>query len=362
MKISSLKLVNFRNYEKINLDFQDNLNIIYGNNGAGKTNLVEAIYALSITKSFRTNDDKKMIKKGELSTNIEGVVISNTENNYQVILNKEGKKVKIDNNIISKISEYIANIKIVLLQPDEQTIFNDSPSVRRKLLNIEISQLEKDYIIYLNNYNKILKQRNFYLREIYINGNASKDYLNILTKKMIEYGLKIYEFRDNFINQINEFIGECYKNIFEIGELKVKYQSDYKKKTKEEIFDNYQKNYNKEINLGKTAFGIHHDDIIFQLDKQNIAEWGSNGQQKNAIFAFKLAEIMVIYNKTGEYPILILDDLFSALDNEKIKNIVKLLNNDIQTFITTTELDRIDNDLLKNAKLFNVKDSMIMEG
>lgn len=362
MKISSLKLVNFRNYERINLDFQDNLNIIYGNNGAGKTNLVEAIYALSITKSFRTNDDKKMIKKGELSTNIEGVVISNTENNYQVILNKEGKKVKIDNNIISKISEYIANIKIVLLQPDEQTIFNDSPSVRRKLLNIEISQLEKDYIIYLNNYNKILKQRNFYLREIYINGNASKDYLNILTKKMIEYGLKIYEFRDNFINQINEFIGECYKNIFELGELKVKYQSDYKKKTKEEIFDNYQKNYNKEINLGKTAFGIHHDDIIFQLDKQNIAEWGSNGQQKNAIFAFKLAEIMVIYNKTGEYPILILDDLFSALDNEKIKNIVKLLNNDIQTFITTTELDRIDNDLLKNAKLFNVKDSMIMEG
>lgn len=362
MKISSLKLVNFRNYERINLDFQDNLNIIYGNNGAGKTNLVEAIYALSITKSFRTNDDKKMIKKGELSTNIEGVVISNTENNYQVILNKEGKKVKIDNNIISKISEYIANIKIVLLQPDEQTIFNDSPSVRRKLLNIEISQLEKDYIIYLNNYNKILKQRNFYLRETYINGNASKDYLNILTKKMIEYGLKIYEFRENFINQINEFISECYKNIFEIGELKVKYQSDYKNKTKEELFDNYQKNYNKEINLGKTAFGIHHDDIIFQLDKQNIAEWGSNGQQKNAIFAFKLAEIMVIYNKTGEYPILILDDLFSALDNEKIKNIVKLLNNDIQTFITTTELDRIDDDLLKNAKLFNVKDSMIMEG
>jgi len=361
MKISSLKLVNFRNYERVELKFQDNLNIIYGNNGSGKTNLVEAIYALSITKSFRNSNDKNLIRKGELSTNIEGVVINNTENIYQVIINKEGKKVKIDKNIISKISDYIANIKIVLLQPDEQTIFNDSPSVRRKLLNIEISQLEKDYIIYLNNYNKILKQRNFYLRELYINGNASRDYLDILTRKLIEYGLKIYEFRLNFINNINEYISECYHDIFESGELKIKYNSDYKDKTLDELIYIYQKNYNKEIILGKTSLGIHHDDITFLLDKQNIAEWGSNGQQKNAIFAFKLAEIKVIFAKNGDYPILILDDLFSALDNNKIKNIVKLLNNDIQTFITTTELERIEDSLLKNAKLFNVQNGIITE-
>lgn len=362
MKISSLKLVNFRNYERIMLDFQDNLNIIYGNNGSGKTNLVEAIYALSITKSFRSNDDKNLIKKGELSTNIEGVVINNTESIYQVIINKEGKKVKINHNIVSKISDYIANIKIVLLEPDAQVIFNDAPSVRRRLLNIEISQLEKDYIIYLNNYNKVLKQRNFYLREMYINGNSSFDYLNILTKKLIEYGLKIYEYRKEFIDKINEYISDIYKDVFETGELNVKYVSIYKGKNSEELFDLYRKNYEKEINLGKTSIGIHHDDIIFQLDKQNISEWGSNGQQKNAIFAFKLAEIEVIYEKTLDYPILILDDLFSALDNEKIKNIVKLLNNDIQTFITTTELERIDDVLLKNAKLFNVSNGNVMEG
>lgn len=361
MKISSLKLLNFRNYERVELNFQDNLNIIYGNNGSGKTNLVEAIYALSITKSFRNSNDKNLIKKGELSANIEGVVINNTENIYQVIINKEGKKVKIDKKVILKVSDYIANIKIVLLQPDEQTIFNDSPSVRRKLLNIEISQLEKDYIIYLNNYNKVLKQRNFYLRELYINGNASKEYLNILTKKLIDYGLKIYNFRNNFINKINEYIGESYQNIFEFGNLNIKYNSDYKDKTNEELCNIYQKNYNKEIILGKTLLGIHHDDIIFLLDKQNIAEWGSNGQQKNAVFAFKLAEIKVIEEKTGEYPILILDDLFSALDNNKIKNIIKLLDNNIQTFITTTELERIDDSLLKNAKLFKVLEGKITE-
>ena len=361
MKISSLKLLNFRNYERAELNFQDNLNIIYGNNGSGKTNLVEAIYALSITKSFRNNNDKNLIKKGELSTNIEGVVINNTENVYQVIINKEGKKVKIDKNVILKISDYIANIKIVLLQPDEQTIFNDSPSIRRKLLNIEISQLEKDYIIYLNSYNKILKQRNFYLRELYINGNASKEYLNILTKKLIDYGLKIFDYRINFINRINEYIGDCYQNVFEFGNLKIKYISDFKDKTSDELFNIYQKNYNKEIILGKTILGIHHDDITFLLDKQNIAEWGSNGQQKNAIFAFKLAEIKVIEEKTGEYPILILDDLFSALDNNKIKNIIKLLNENIQTFITTTELERLEDKLLKNAKLFKVYDGKITE-
>ena len=361
MKINTLKLVNFRNYEKINLEFDNFLNIIYGNNGVGKTNLVEAIYALSLTKSFRTNNDKNLIKNGELSTKIEGVVETNTTNNYQVVINKEGKKVKIDNDISSKISDYISNINIILLQPEEQMIFNAAPASRRKMLNIEISQLKRDYIIYLNNYNKILKQRNFYLRELYINGNASRDYLNILTKKIIEYGLKIYEFRQDFINKINEYINESYHNIFESGNLKIKYISDYSNKSEEEIFNIYTKNYNREINSGKTSLGIHHDDIIFLLDNQNISEWGSNGQRKNAIYAFKLAEIEIFKQEKNTYPILILDDLLSALDNNKIKNIIKLLNNNIQTFITTTELERIDNKLLSNAKLFNVTYGNIKE-
>ena len=361
MKISSLKLVNFRNYERINLEFSDTMNIIYGNNGVGKTNLVEAIYALSLTKSFRTNNDKNLIKNGELSTKIEGVVESDTKNNYQVVISKEGKKVKIDNNIVSKISEYISNINIIVLEPEEQMIFSSSPSSRRKLLNIEISQLQKDYIVYLNNYNKILKQRNFYLKELYINGNASKDYLNILTKKLIEHGLKVNDARLIFINKINQNINKFYKNIFETGELTIKYVSDYNNKTADQLFEMYKKNYNKEINLGKAIFGIHHDDIVFLLDNKNISEWGSNGQRKNAIFSFKLAEIEVFKEEQNTYPILILDDLFSALDNDKILNIVKELKSNVQTFITTTNLEKIDKTLLENAKVFNVTFGDILE-
>ena len=361
MKLNTIKLANFRNYEHIDLKFNNHLNIIYGNNGEGKTNLVEAIYVLSITKSFRTNNDRLLIRNGELSTKIEGEVEENTKNNYQVILNKEGKKVKINNNIVSKVSDYITNINIILLEPEEQIIFTSPPQSRRKLINIEISKLEKNYIIYLNNYNKILKQRNFYLRELYINGNASKEYLDILTKKLVDWGFKIYELREKFINNINELIKDKYQSICSIGNLTIKYNSDYKNKSIEEILNYYDKNYNREITMGKTLYGIHHDDIIFNLDNKDISEWGSNGQKKNAIFAFKLAEISLIAQEKGTLPILILDDLFSALDNEKIKNIINLLNDQIQTFITTTELDRLDKKLLKKASIFKVENNEIME-
>ncbi len=353
MKILTLKLSNFRNYEKLKLIFNDNLNIFYGNNGIGKTNLVEAIYVLSLTKSFRTNNDRNLIKDGEISTKIEGEVETNTTNEYEVVINKEGKKVKIDNNVVSKLSEYISKINIVLLEADEQIIFEESPSERRKLLNIELCNIKNDYIIYLNNYNKILKQRNFYLKELYLNSNGSLEYLDILTKKLIEYGKKIYDYRKEFIDNINKYISDKYKSIFEYGDIFIKYNSDYTK-NEDEIFNYYKINYNKELNLGKTLYGIHHDDIIFQLNKKDIAIWGSNGQKKNAIIAFKLALIELIYAEKGSYPILILDDLFSALDNLKVKNIIKILSDNIQTFITTTDLEKIDNSLLEKADIFDI--------
>lgn len=360
MKLSTIKIVNFRNYEHEKIEFSNFLNIIYGNNGEGKTNLVEAIYTLSLTKSFRTNNDKNLIKNGEVSTRIEGVVANNnTENSYEVIINKDGKKVKIDNDIQAKISDYVTNINVIILEPEEQTIFTSSPSERRKILNIEISKLKKEYLIELNNYNKILKQRNFYIRDLFINGNASRDYLNILTNELVTYGLKIYNLRKEFIENINEYINVFYNDIFSSGNLKIKYVSDYNNKSKEEIIDMYNKNYNRELQIGKTLFGIHHDDLVFMLDNKNISEYGSNGQQKNAILSFKLAELEVVYNDIKEYPILILDDIFSALDKDKIKNIMKKINSNIQTFITTTEVSRVNKKLLKNAKIIKVTSGKI---
>jgi len=361
MEIGKLKILNFRNYSNIELEFSNTLNIIYGNNGMGKTNLVEAIYVLALTKSFRAIVDKNIIMKDKNITKVEGVVKTNTKNNYKVIITDEGKKVKINNNKVNKISDYISKIRVVLFNPDDLKIIKDTPSIRRKLLNISLSQINQNYLVYLNYYNKILKQRNSYLKQLFINGNSSTKYLDILTNNLIDYGLKISEERDNYIELINKNINDIYYKIAKKGLLEVKYVSDYKNKSKEDILNNYKKLYAKEMAMGKTLIGIHHDDIEFLLDKNKLKEWGSEGQLKNSIISFKLSEIEIIKNITNDYPILILDDLFSELDQEKINNILDLINKDIQTFITTTDLLKINQDILKNSKIFKVIGGIIEE-
>lgn len=361
MKIQNIKLKNFRNYESLNINFDSNVNLIYGKNGTGKTNIVEAIYYLALTKSFRVNNDRLLMKKGSLSTTIEGSVITDLTTNYKICLNDKGKKTEIDGNKQDKISDYVSNINVVLFQPEDTKIISDAPSYRRRLLNIEISQLYKDYLLLLNAYDKVLKHRNSYLKELYINGNASRDYLNILTSKLIEFGLQINKYRQEFIDEINEYIGKIYKNIFGSGILSVKYVSDYNNKSKEDLLNKYQTLYQKEIILGKTLLGIHHDDLDFSLDGNKLKDWGSVGQIKNTVISFKLAEIIIIEKNKGEYPILILDDLFSELDKEKILNILKMLDNYVQTFITTTDIENIDLSLFDKYKIFKVEYGKIRE-
>lgn len=361
MKFDALKIYNFRNYDSLSMSFSPKLNIIYGKNGSGKTNIVEALYVLALTKSFRTKDDLNVIKKGEISTRVEGKVKTNYLNEYQIIINEQGKKAKINNNPEPKLSNYISNINIILFQPDDQMLLKLSPSVRRKMINIEISQLNKDYITYLNDYNRILKQRNFYLRELMINSNASVDYLNILTDKLIDNGIKICEERNKFIEMINENISNIYLNIFKKGDLKVKFQSQYLNKNKEELKKIYDSKLKYDINVGKTNIGIQHDDIDFILDDESIKEWGSIGEQKNAIISFKLSEIEIFKKIKGLAPILILDDIFSELDKTKVKNIIEILDKDIQTFITTTEIERVNKKMLKEAKIFRVTNGKIKE-
>ncbi len=359
MKIEYLKLINYRNYENLEINFSDTLNLIYGNNGSGKSNLIEAIYLLALTKSFRTNIDTNLIKKNCDFTSVLGKIKTNTLTKFQLDLSTNGKKVFIDNDKINKMSDYVSKINIILFNPLDTKVISDSPSVRRKLINIEISQINNEYLVLLNNYNKVLKHRNAYLKQLYLNGNASGEYLDILTRKLVELGLKIYEIRKDYINKINDNISKIYKNIFETGELKIKYISSYHNKDANKLLDSYKKLYKKEIALGKTAIGIHHDDIDFILDNESIKEYGSVGQQKNAIISFRLSELIIVKELKGYYPILILDDLFSELDDQKVNNIVSMLNKEVQTFITTTSIDKVDKELLKNSTIFKVEEGNI---
>ncbi len=361
MKIHHLKLLNFRNYEKIEFSFAPGYNIIYGNNGSGKTNLVESIYVLALTKSFRGTVDKVLIMNSKDVCRIEGEVSDNYTNKYKLIIKNDGKKVKINDTKVDKLSDYISKISVVLFNPDDLRFIKDSPTVRRKAINLEISQINNSYLKNLNMYNKLLKQRNSYLKTTNINANSSSEYLDILTKKLIDYGEKIYLSRRKYIDLLNSRIGDLYNSICQISDLKLEYVSDYKDFDKDKIFKKYVDNLNKDIILGKTSIGVHHDDIKFKLNGINIKDYGSEGQQKNAIIAYKLTELEIFYQVRGNYPILILDDLFSELDRFKINNILNLINKDIQTFITTTEIDKVNEDILKNSKLFEVEDGYVRE-
>lgn len=361
MEISNLKLINFRNYEKLEISFNDHLNLIYGNNGMGKTNLVESICVLALTRSFRAVVDKNLIYKDKNVLKIEGNVKNNYSNNYKVIISDEGKKVKINNNKVAKISDYISKINVVIFNPDDLRIIKDTPSIRRKNINIELSQIDVIYLQNLNMYNKLLKQRNSYLKTMAINSNTSSDYLDILTSKLVDYGIKIYEQRSKYYNQINKYVGEYYNKITGSSNLNIKFISDYENMTYESLINKYKDNLKRDLFIGKTSFGIHHDDIEFYLDDLNLKIYGSEGQQKNAIIALKLSELEIINEEKGFYPILILDDLFSELDKEKINNIIKLLNDSIQTFITTTNIENIDSKLLKNCKTIKIENGIVME-
>lgn len=361
MKIDSLSLINFRNYETLNISF-GNLNIIYGLNGSGKTNIVEAIYMLALTKSFRINNDKIMIKKGKIKAKIKGNVLKkNDENEFGVEISNDGKIVTINGEKQDKVSDYVSRINVILFNPSDTRLIDDAPSERRKMLNIEISQIYKEYLVVLTNYQRILKQRNFYIRGMYINGSYTGEYLDILTKKLVEYGKVICKYRQDFIDNINKYITSNYEKIFGSGTLKIRYVSTFKNKSEDDLIKRFKDNYQKELSVGKTLEGIHHDDIMFILDNNNLKEWGSEGQRKNAIISFKLAEINVINEIKNYYPILILDDLFSELDKEKITNLLGMLDRNVQTFITTTDLKNISKKVIKDAKKIKVCDGAIEE-
>ncbi len=360
MKIQHLKLINFRNYERLDVDFSDTYNIIYGNNGEGKTNLVESIYVLGLTKSFRGSVDKVLIMNNKDVCKVEGKVQDKYVNNYKIIIKNDGKRVKINNTKVEKLSDYISKISIVLFNPDDLRFIKESPSIRRKAVNLEISQLDNIYLKNLNMYEKILKQRNMYLKTLYLNGNASKDYLDIITNQLVEYGLKVHKYRKEFINDISLYISDIYKNITGIDGLKLTYKSDYDK-SKEDILKSYKRSVNSDMRNGQTSLGIHRDDYDFTLRNVYLKDFGSEGEQKNAIIAFKLSELELFKNKKGVIPILILDDLYSELDKVKINNILEFINDDIQTFITTTEISKLSKRIKEGSKIFKVKNGIVEE-
>lgn len=365
MIIKNIKLKNFRNYENLDFVLNNRLNIIIGNNAQGKTNILESIYFLSLTKSFFAVNDKVVIKKNCLYARIDGVITSNNGcNNLSILVNNYGKYLKIGNKEIKKSSDYLGYLKVILFSPDNIRLLKEGPSIRRRFLNIEISQLSKRYILILNQFNDLLKQRNEYLKNIR-NSLVDKDYMLILNQKFAELAYQIYNFRNDFIVEINKRIKDIYKSIINIDNIEIKYITDIKLNDKEtminEIIDRLDRNYDKEILYGSTLIGPQRDDFCILLNGNDISSYGSQGQMRIAILSVKLSEIDIIFNKFGEYPVILLDDIFSELDVDKRNKLIKYLNCDRQVIITTTDIENINEELVNNAKLFKIDNGKVIE-
>lgn len=350
MYINKIKLNNFRNYETQEIEFDKNINIIYGDNAQGKTNILEAIFICSLGKSFKTNKEKELINLKKENANIEIEVIKKDRTSNIKLAIGDKKLFKINNVEVNKISDILGNIYIVLFTPEDIGILNNEPSKRRRFLNIMISQLRPIYVHYLNQYNKAIEQRNIYLKQIKYD-KKPEDILEIWDEQIIKLGTKIYKYRKEFIEKINNKMNNIHLKTTENKEnVEIKYISNIKdeEKYKEEI----QKTKRIDIEKGYTTIGIHRDDFEIYINKKDVSNYGSQGQKRTTIISLKLAEAEVIYDEIGDYPILLLDDFMSELDKKRIQGFIDNIKNN-QVLITCTDSFKINNSDYNLYKVTN---------
>jgi len=366
MILNDINLINFRNYENLNLSLCENVNILIGNNAQGKTNILESIYVLAITKSHRSFIDNNLIKNNEDFCKIKGnIKINNISRKLEFFLSHKEKKVFINKIQIKKFTDYISKFNIIIFTPDDLELIKGSPNVRRKFLNIEIGQIDNKYLNILNDYNKLLKNRNEFLKRIDTNSNSELKYLEVLNEKLIEKALYIYKKRFEFVNLINLNLKSIYKDITNYDNLFIKYLNYLNVDNFDEKYitntlqEKYKNNLKREIILGTTLFGPHKDDFSFMIDDRDIKLFGSQGQQRSAVLSLKLSEIDIFKTNTNETPILLLDDIFSELDDIKKNNVIKYIKNGIQTIITTTDINQISEELLKDSYIYKVDNGKV---
>ncbi len=364
MIIEKIKLKNYRNYDSLEINLNEKLNVIIGKNAQGKTNLLESIYVLSLTKSYLGVNDKNLIKLGNNYAILEADAILNSgPKKFKLLIKDNGKQVIINGKEIKKLSDYVSNLKVIIFSPENIRMIKEGPSIRRKFLNMEISQISMKYVKLLMDYNNIVRQKNEYLKL----DNKNKDYLNILNDEVAKLSVEIYLLRRKFLDNINMFIDKIYYEIMGMQGLKIKYISniDYFE-DKTEMVDKFRekidKYLEKEMLYKISLIGPHRDDFIFVLNDKNIALYGSQGQLRSVILALKLSEIELFKQSGDDDPILLLDDIFSELDLDKKNNLIKYINNNIQTIITTTDINMIDENLVKKANIFEIKNGKLFPG
>ena len=356
MIITGLELKDYRNYDSLNINFDEKTNIFYGNNAQGKTNILEAVYLACTTKSHRRSKDREIIKFGSDEAHLRLFLKkNNVDYRIDMHLRKNKKKAVAVNGIpIKKASELLGIAKIVFFSPEDLNIIKNGPAERRRFTDMELCQLNKLYLSDLVNYNKCMEQRNRLLKDIsskFYKGGNIRDTLEIWDEQLINYGSKVIDHRREFILKLSSVIRDIHRELTGSDDiLELIYENDvdpqnYRSKLKDA--------QNQDMKYCSTSVGPHRDDIKFSLAGIDLRKFGSQGQQRTVALALKLSEIELVRNMTKDEPVLLLDDVLSELDSNRQNFLLKSIGN-IQTMVTCTGLDEFIKNRFEIDRVFNI--------
>ncbi len=345
MILKSLSLLNYKNFDSKIFTFNDKINCIVGNNGIGKTNVLDAIYHLSFGKSYFNPVATQNIKHDSDFFVVNGDYLKHNQPEKIIISLKRGQKkiIKRNGKEYEKFSEHIGFLPLVIISPADRDLIIEGSDTRRKFIDSVISQSNKAYLVDLINYNKILTQRNALLKYFALNHTFNADTLEIYNNQLTDYGTKIFKKREDFLKEFIPIFKSRYKAISNGNEMvSLVYQSDLFENSLDMLLKNQ---INKDKALQYTSVGIHKDDLHFNIEEHPIKKFGSQGQQKSFLIALKLAQFDFIKKQSGDDPILLLDDIFDKLDEQRVSQIIKLVDDENfgQIFISDTHADRTEN-------------------
>ncbi|MEC1374506.1 DNA replication/repair protein RecF [Heyndrickxia oleronia] len=364
MHIEELELKNYRNYETLSISFENNVNVILGENAQGKTNVMESIYVLAMAKSHRTSNDKDLIRWDQEYAKIKGRIKKlNGSIPLELIISKKGKKAKFNHIEQQKLSQYVGNMNVVMFAPEDLHLVKGSPQVRRRFIDMEIGQVSPVYLHDISQYQKILQQRNHYLKQLQMQKQKDETMLDVLTEQFLQIAIKVIKKRFEFIRLLEEWARPIHTGISRgLETLEIQYKPSINvsedldsSNLLKEMEERISLNRKREIERGVTLIGPHRDELIFNVNNRDVQTFGSQGQQRTTALSLKLAEIELIHSEIGEYPILLLDDVLSELDDYRQSHLLNTIQGKVQTFVTTTSVDGIDHQTLKDASTFSVE-------
>ncbi|EFM10965.1 DNA replication and repair protein RecF [Paenibacillus curdlanolyticus YK9] len=366
MFLKRIALRNYRNYAELELDTNSKVNLFIGPNAQGKTNLLESIFALALTKSHRTAKDKELIGWNGTDAHIHG----EADKQYgtvklDLMLSAQGKKAKINGLEQRRLSDFVGSLNVVMFAPEDLEIVKGTPGVRRRFLDMEIGQVQPGYLHTLQQYSKVLVQRNNYLKTLWSSGGDKQGLLEVWNAQLADFGVKIIKKRKYFIHKLQQWAEQIHAGITAGSEqLTVSYKPSFEFEDESVLFEHFMLKLTQvkeqEIRRGTTLVGPHRDDLMFFINGKEAQTFGSQGQQRTTALSLKLAEIELIREEIGEYPLLLLDDVLSELDRNRQTQLIETFQSKVQTFITATGLESVDVGKLQDAGIYHVQEGRVM--